>query len=166
MALSRGSDARSRDSWHTLTSRSVRDSRTPAPTLGRRHRADVGPPIPCRLRDRFALANGEGTGARAPVEQLIGSCGHRPAGARRRDRDRGQGSSWSIPGPAIHRPAVGDDADGTAGDCPPAGFFATPHQQKLSEVERRGVRFQCVSRNQTRTQFRELSFGLIAEVSK
>jgi hypothetical protein len=36
----------------------------------------------------------------------------------------------------------------------------------LSKVERRGVRFQRISRDQPRTQLRQLSFRLIAKVSK
>src|SRR6266705_224829 len=47
-----------------------------------------------------------------------------------------------------------------------ARFLAPTHQQELSEIERGGMGFQCVTRDQARAQFRQLSLRLIAEMPK
>src|SRR5712692_10030462 len=47
-----------------------------------------------------------------------------------------------------------------------ACFFAASHQKESSQVQSRGVFFQRFLRNQSRPQFRQLPFRLVAEMPK
>src|SRR5438552_2263181 len=46
------------------------------------------------------------------------------------------------------------------------GFFTAPHQNVTSEIERGAMHPKCFARNQSRTQFGQLSFGFASKITE